>query len=246
MNYSKRYIGKKHILALVWLSAVLVMAGSGVGYRVWAHRLKTAAEGVISPAVPLKAFPFRLAEWSGRDVPISENVRQVAGNDDSLNRLYINDSTGQWANLYIAYSGRPRTMIGHRPEVCYVSGGWVYEDTRGAEVLSPVSRKIPCLIHRFRRPAPDYAEVVVLNFYILNGRIIRSEEGFTGLGWRTPNIAGDPARYVTKVQISSVLETSVLSAARDFTETILDFFPNSEGVVRAQDYIDILAEGRGE
>lgn len=86
-------------------------------------------------------------------------------------------------------------------------------------------------------PAPRNDEIVVLNYYILNGEIAADESGFSGVGIRTPNIAGDPARYVTQVQISSILENSTLSAAVDFTDLILDFFPDRKGNVKAVEHI---------
>jgi hypothetical protein len=191
---------------------------------------------VVLP-VPLSNFPMEIHNWKGKDVPINENVQRIAGNDDFLNRLYINESENRWANIYIAYSARPRTMLGHRPEVCYVAGGWVHDGTQSTEMVSPAGRKIPCMIHRFHKPAPQNYEIIVLNFHVLNGKIICGQEGFSGVGWRTPNIAGNPARYVTQIQISSVLENSVRSAAKETIELILDFFPDENGKVKAAEYI---------
>jgi hypothetical protein len=156
----------------------------------------------------------------------------VAGNDEFLNRLYINESTNQWANIYIAYSARPRTMFGHRPQVCYIGGGWIHDSTEPSEVISNFGRAIPCLVHRFHLPAPGYEERVVLNSYIVNGQLTNDESSFSATGWRTPNIAGNAARYIAQVQISSVLEKSIRTAAQDMTELILDFFPDKNGNVR--------------
>ena len=82
-------------------------------------------------------------------------------------------------------------------------------------------------------PAPGYEERVVLNFYIVNGQLTNDETSFSGVGWRTPNIEGDPARYVAQVQISSVLENSVRAATEDLTELVLDFFPDKNGKVQS-------------
>lgn len=235
MVYSKRYCFIKRRQRLTWVSAVFLLAVSGLGYRVWANRLEALDDTVTSLPIPLEAFPPVIGSWSGQDVPIAESVQKVAANDDFLNRFYINSSTGQWINLYIAYSGRPRTMVGHRPEVCYTAGGWIHEDSRQWEIMLATTRRVPCMLHRFRKIAPEYAETVVLNFYILNGQIIRSEKGFSGLGWRTPHIAGDAAKYVAQVQISSVLENSVIAAATDFTESIVECFPTLDCAVVTND-----------
>jgi len=76
--------------------------------------------------------------------------------------------------------------------------------------------------------------MLILNFYIVNGQLTDDESVFSGVGWRTPNIAGDPARYVAQVQFSSVLENSARSAVLDFTDLILDYFPDENGKVRIQ------------
>ena len=219
------------------LSLVLLIL-SGVAYRVLASRLKLVVETPIELPVPLSAFPVQIGGWIGKDVPIPPNIQRVAGNDDFLNRLYINESANQWANIYIAYSARPRTMLGHRPQVCYVGGGWIHDSTETSEVVSNSGRKIPCLVHYFHMPAPGYEERVVLNFYIVNGQLTNDESGFSGVGWRTPNIAGNTARYVAQVQISSVLENSIRTAAKDMTELVLDFFPDENGTVRTADYMN--------
>jgi hypothetical protein len=212
-----------------------MLVSTGVTYRILASRLKLIVDTPITLPVPLSAFPMQIGDWSGKNVPIPENIQRVAGNDDFINRLYTNKSNNQWTNVYIAYCARPRNMIGHRPDVCYIGGGWVHDSTQQSQFISTEGRVIPCLIHRFHRPAPETGEVVVLNFYILNGQITADESGFSGVGWRTPNIAGNPARYVAQVQISSVLENSVRLVAKNITDVVLDFLPDSNGKVKASD-----------
>ncbi len=221
---------------LICLLAVVLLISSGMTYRILAAHLKLIADTPIKLSVSLSGFPLRIGNWVGKDVPIPENIQRVAGNDAFLNRLYINKSSNQWANVYIAYTARPRTMLGHRPEICYVGGGWILDSTEQSKFISYFGRHIPCLIHRFHMPAPRNDEIVVLNFYILNGQITADENGFSGVGIRTPNIAGNPARYVAQIQISSVLENSALCVAKDMTELILDFFPDENGKVKAAEY----------
>jgi hypothetical protein len=217
----------------VWVLACLLVVCGGVAYRVAASHMKSWIETPVKLPVALGNFPMRVGQWSGKDVPIPPNIQRIAGNDDFLNRLYINGSGNQWVNVYVAYCGRPRNMVGHQPQACYVGGGWIHDYTQPSKVLSNSGVEIPCLMHGFHRPSPETGEIVVMNFYILNGRLTNDEGGFSGVSWRTPNIAGDPARYVTQVQISSVLESSIRTAAADMTGVILDFFPDANGNVRA-------------
>src|SRR4030042_348318 len=113
----------------VWILAVLLLVCSGITYRALASRLKLVVGTPVELPVPLSAFPKQIGHWAGNDVPISENIQRAAGNDAFLNRLFINKSSNLWANVYIAYTAHPRTMLGHRPQICYVAAGWVPEST---------------------------------------------------------------------------------------------------------------------
>ena len=226
----------------VWILAVFLLISSGITYRVLASRLKLAVDTPVELPVPLSFFPTKIGNWVGKDVPISQNIQRVAGNDAFLNRLFINDLSNEWVNVYIAYTAQPRTMLGHRPQICYVAGGWVHDSTELTDVTSSAGREFPCLLHRFHRPSPETEETVVLNFYIVNGQLTTDERVFSGVGWRTPNIDGSPARYVTQVQISSFFENSVRTAARDIAELILEYFPDVNGKVRAIEYVETSSD----
>jgi len=161
--------------------------------------------------------------------------------DDFLSRRYINAATKAWADVYIVYcSSRPGGILGHQPRVCYPGQGWGHDGTEPSQFTSRAGRLIPWLIHRFHKPAPNYGQTVVLNFYILNGQPTADEDDFSGPWGRKPNIAGDPARYVAQVQISSVLENSIRTAAKNITDLILDFFPDKNGKVRAVEYSNVI------
>jgi hypothetical protein len=216
-----------------WLLAMSVLICSAVVYRVAASHLRIITDRAVKQPVSLKKFPAETGLWIGKEVRIPLIVQRVAENDEYLSRLYTNRDTNQWVNLYVAYTARPRTMLGHRPQICYPAGGWVLDYTEHIKEISSSGVNIPCLLHRFHKPAPGNDEIVVLNFYILNGQITDSESGFSGLDWRTPNINGDAAYYVAQVQISSDLENSVLAAAREMADLILGFFPDKDGRVRA-------------
>ncbi len=226
-------------IPLVWTLAAILVIVSGIGYRVLASKLKLVVETPVNLPAPLSAFPVEIDNWVGENIEIPKNIQRKAGNDDFLNRLYRNRVTGQWVMLYIAYTARPRTMMGHRPDICYIYAGWVEDSSSRSEFVSARGRQVPCQVFHFYMPEPQYQQTVVLDYYIINGQFTGDDSPFiTGLGWRTPNISGNPARYVTQVQISSISEHSVLSAARDFTDFILDFFPDSDGNARAAKYTD--------
>ncbi len=211
---------------------MLVVAGAG--YQFVAVKMNMFVTTPIKLKVPLSEFPKRIGQWVGRDVPISETIIEVAANDDFLSRLYVNESNNQWANVYIAYTARPRTMLGHRPQVCYPANGWTHENTEHVQVISNSGRTVRCLLHNFQKSTPETETIVVLNYYIVNGQLTDDETVFSGLGWRTPNVDGNPARYVAQIQISSLLEMSVRSAAKDFADLVSGYFPHENGQVKAE------------
>lgn len=217
-----------------WLITVSILIFGGAVYRMSASRLDTVTDHPVILPISLNNFPVEIDGWVGRDLPIPEYIQRVAGNDDFLNRFFIHETTNQWANVYVAYSARPRTMLGHRPQVCYTAGGWVHERTIESEFVTSNRQIIPYRLHNFSKPgfvAKEDEKIVVLNFYILNGQVTNEENNFSGISWRTPNIAGDPAHYVAQVQISSSLESSARKAAKEMTGRILEFFPDRNGKI---------------
>ena len=223
----------------IWILAVLLLISSGVTYRLLASQLELLFDTPILLPVPLSNFPAQIGNWVGRDLTIPNTTKEYMEKnfaDDFFSRRYVNAVTGSWADVYIVYcSSRPGGILGHRPRVCYPGGGWIHDSTESSQFISRAGRQISCLIHRFHKPAPAHNQTVILNFYILNGRIIADENYFSGLFGRRPNIAGDPARYVAQVQISSVLENSIRTMAKEMTELILDFLPDENGKVRVAD-----------
>lgn len=224
----------------IWILAVLLLVLSGITYRLLASHFELLFDTPISLSVPLSALPAQIGNWVGMDLAIRNTTKEYMEKnfaDDFLSRRYVNAATRAWADVYIVYcSSRPGGILGHQPRVCYPGSGWVHDSTEPSQFISRAGRQIPCSIHRFHKPAPTHNQTVILNFYILNGRITTDENGFSGPWGRRPNIAGDPARYVAQVQISSVLENSIRTAAKDMTDLILDFLPDENGKVRATEF----------
>ena len=224
-------------LWLAWVLAILLLIASGITYRLVASHFKLVVKAPIALPVPLGSFPTRIGNWVGTDLPIRTTTREYMERnfaDDFLSRRYINSARNIWADVYIVYcSSRPGGILGHRPRVCYPAHGWVRDGTEQSQFTSQAGRQVDCLVHRFHKPAPAHDQIVVLNFYVLNGQITADENDFSGPFSRRPNIARDPARYVAQVQISSVLENSIRTAAKDMADVTLDFLPDKNSQVRA-------------
>lgn len=222
----------------LWLAggiAVLSLIVAGSVYRDRSARLDRLPP--VSLPVPLESLPLEMGEWEGQPLEIEATTRQYMEAhfaDDYVSRRYVKSAEGMWADLYVVYcSTRLAGLTGHQPRVCYPGNGWIWDETVESEIVSDSGRRIPCLVHRFHKPLPDYREVVVLNFYVLNGQITLDEREFSDLWGRRLNLQGDYARYVAQIQVSSTHEGSIRSALSSMVDTILTFLPDRDGNVQA-------------
>lgn len=213
---------------------VLLLVGAGVAYRVGADRWEEPAP--IPPPVSLAEVPLETNAWVGETIEIpsvTEEYMRSNFADDYISRRYIKESERTWADAYVVYcSSRPAGMLGHQPMVCFPAHGWIHDGTSTSELLTSSGRRLPCLLHRFHKQAPSHQRVVVLSFYVLNGQITLRERDFSGFFGRRPNVAGNPARYVAQVQVSSTFEHAVRSLAADLADSVLAILPDQHGQVR--------------
>jgi hypothetical protein len=218
---------------------VLALVCAGFAYRAFSSRLNALVGSPVALPISVKLMPKNLAGWRGSDLAIPTTTKKYMERnfaDDFISRRYIKGANEAWADLYVVYcSSRPGGILGHRPRVCYPGHGWIHESTTESQFVSARGQEIPCLIHEFHKPAPALDRTVVLNFYVLNGRITTKEDDFSGAGWRRPNMAGDPAKYVAQIQVSSPTENGVRLLARDAADYVLDFLPDPNGNVAVTD-----------
>lgn len=190
-----------------WSGALLagfVLVLGGFGYRRTSGLIDAELAARIELSQPLSTLPMVIGDWAGEDVPIRESVQKIAMNDDFVNRRYRNRASGEVINLYVAYTARPRTMLRHRPGVCYPSAGWSPVGEEDTALTLPQGGTLPVRIHRFTGGEHSAEYVTVLNYYVLNGKPTIDEHSFWSLGWRTPNLARDASRYVAQIQVTTV------------------------------------------
>jgi hypothetical protein len=218
--------------ASLWLAALLavvLLIGAGKAYRAASSGLQAIKNNPIALDVPLSRIPMQIEGWTGRDVPVEATTEEYMLTnfaDEYINRRYVN-ADGTPVELYVVYcSSYPSGLLGHQPDVCYVSAGYVHDLTTATEIATRSGTKVPCLMHQFHKSSPFYTQVSVLSFYVLNGEITVRERDFSGLFDRFPNISGNRARYVAQVQISSGFDRATQLAAADLVDTILTFLPD--------------------
>ncbi len=123
-------------------AAMLLLAG-GVAYRALAAYIGAELASPIRLDPPLATLPLAIGNWIGEDVPLREGVLRIAGNDDYVSRSYRHAETGAVVSLYIGYTARPRTMLRHRPSVCYPSAGWTPLAVEDDELALPIPTQTP-------------------------------------------------------------------------------------------------------
>jgi EpsI family protein len=82
------------------------------------------------PSQPLSRLPAIQAGWSGYDLPISQETRDVLGAGDFLSRIYTRGAQTASISLFIGYFPTQRTgQTIHSPKHCLPGAGWVFEST---------------------------------------------------------------------------------------------------------------------
>jgi EpsI family protein len=129
---------------------------------------------VFPPRKPLSAFPEQLADWSGTDVEIGKDVRDVLGPGDFLLRVYRNEHERKPStDLFIAYfpSQRAGDTI-HSPKNCLPGAGWTPIDS--ARVTLSVAGHAPFQANRYVI-ARGADRLLVLYWYWAHDRAVASE-----------------------------------------------------------------------
>jgi EpsI family protein len=226
----------------VFVAALVVVAG-GVLYRVSAAHFGVTSDAFRLPQ-RLSTLPVEFAGWRGTDIPLSGGTLRIAGNDDYVCRSYVEESTGTDVTLYVAYTGQPRTMLRHRPAVCYPSAGWSLLSTEDRQLAAPgvAGGTLPVRVHRFLKvSAAGETVTFVLNYYVLNGLLTTDEYSFWGLRHRDPGVARDASRYVAQVQIiasTAGSEEATRAAVERFAAAaageVLGFLPGVESTSGAR------------
>ena len=208
-------------------SGCILLILSGIAYRLFALQLDALAKEPMAPAVPFSSFPYSIGSWSGYEVPLSEVVLEVSGNEDHLNRRYLNRENPAEVNLYLAYTSQPRTMLGHRPLVCYVNSGWQHEGTEEITIMTADGGQLTTLLHKFRLPLA-VSGINVINYYYVNGSLTTDHNEFFRLKFRSIQNSKQHPRYVIQVQVSSFSEKAAIDFAREIAPLVLVHLPEAK------------------
>jgi EpsI family protein len=129
---------------------------------------------VFPPRLALASFPEQVGNWSGTDVEIPKDVREVLGPGDFLLRVYrSDDETKPFTDLFIAYF--PTQRAGdtiHSPKNCLPGAGWTPIDSR--RITLSVEGHAPFTVNRYVI-AKGTDRQLVLYWYWAHDRAVASE-----------------------------------------------------------------------
>ena len=90
----------------------------------------------VPQSEPVTAMPTHIGPWSSRDEPIDDQVLQILGKGEFLNRVYdIRDAKPAVPSvgLFIGYFPTQRTgQTIHSPQHCLPGAGWTFESSHYA------------------------------------------------------------------------------------------------------------------
>lgn len=99
----------------------------------------------VPPSEPLNQVPQQIGGWTSRDIPLEQDVLDVLGKGDFLNRLYeastispsATQNTGTPIGLFIGYFPTQRTGQSiHSPQHCLPGAGWVFESQKYIDITA--------------------------------------------------------------------------------------------------------------
>jgi hypothetical protein len=214
-------VGRGVVLA----ASLVVLIGGGLGHRLLAKRIGLALNQSLPLVRPLATLPLSLSDWQGRDVPLDSEVQRVAAEDDFIDRQYRCDRLGRTVGLYVGYVGRPRSRLGHRPDICYPVSGWdKIEETRW-QVPTHGSNGIPSILYGFRAPDVGGPRDLVLATYLTNGQYRDDPSSLGGYNSRQANPFGRGSAYLARIQIRMSAtgdRDADLAALSDFASLLME------------------------
>lgn len=229
---------------------ICLMFVFGLGHRILAGRLiATWDMPEINPDA-LAKFPMKIGLWEGREAPLDEVIIEATDTEAHISRNYLRNNGLEAVWLYVAFGQRARDLMPHRPEVCYTGAGWTLTHRRLVELPLDDGAKLPCRIIQFTRGTLIQKKIVILDYYIVDGRLCGDISLLRSKIWR----GSGAVNYIAQIQIfASVLPNQdsesieeILSAfaveSAPYLSQLLESFNIIEPIEKENSYKGIAEE----
>lgn len=192
-------------VAAAVMTASFLMLVSGSGYRVLAARLAAPVNTVPIAPADLERFPTQIGEWTGREVPLDKAIVRATDTDAHLSRGYSRHDGLESLYLYVACGVKMRDLMPHRPEVCYTGNGWTLVDRRSIDVPLTDGSTLPCNLLQFSKGALGTEEVIILDYYIVDGQYCPDVSLLRSKAWR----GSGTVQYLAQVEVISAVTATL-------------------------------------
>lgn len=125
-----------------------------------------------APRLPLADFPRNIGDWSSKDIPISQQVREILGPGDFLSRIYYRPDR-PYIDFFVAYFGSQRTGNSiHSPKNCLPGSGWTPTEAGYLQLRDPRGNSVTANRYVI---AKGLDKELVVYWYQAHGRVTASE-----------------------------------------------------------------------
>lgn len=128
----------------IWLAALLMVCG-----WVGTSFVRSGYTFEVQPlSQTLESFPLEIDGYTGKDIPVDEEISKILDADSSINRSYRSPN-GASIVLHASAWVRPETVASvapHSPKVCYTNAGWRIVTEQTVQVTSPSGSWPICLL----------------------------------------------------------------------------------------------------
>jgi len=190
---SRRNSADRSLLGTLSVLAALIVLGSGLAMDRFEKYVNVHLTDSRPINIPLEQMPLDYGDWHGRQEEPDPTIGDLTGMDDVCQIRFHKPGSG-WITVLITYSGRPRQLTGHYPDVCYPAAGWHIEYSKKIQLRAQDGKTIPAQLYFMTRFTENmYSQAYVVNTLINNGVVTTDKKS---ADYRT--IGQD--RYVAQVQ----------------------------------------------
>jgi EpsI family protein len=152
------------------IAAAFLLLVFGAAHRALARLLAIPVNPVPIGSKALADLPMRIGDWTGEDVSLDDAIVRGTDSDAHISRRYARRGGSESVSLYIACGRQVSRVMAHRPEICYDRAGWTLLSSRSTELPMSGGPQLPCDVLRFSRDKPESRGVIVLHYWIADGR----------------------------------------------------------------------------
>jgi len=218
----------------IWAATTLIiLVAYGIVYQGEAERVDERVGQMQPLRRPLAQIPIKTGMWEGAEKRLDPHIEKVAGADEYILRIYKNAEIGRSLQFYVTYNGRPRTLLGHRPDICFPSQGWQSVFMQSNVIKLKGGTVIPVMVHAYQR---EGFTQMVINYYNVSGRLgnnpnIAMKMGHESLSRK--HFVSQTILYLPVSDVQSALELATLFLNRFHQESVA-CFPDTSGEVEAE------------